>query len=60
VEHTRGERRAEQQKVVVGVSKKLQCVRIRGVLPQDRARLEHKLVCTEVSCLEEGELVLVR
>jgi hypothetical protein len=60
VEDIRRERSAEQQLALVQVAKQLQRVRIRGVLAQDGACLEHELVCAKVLALKKHKLVLVR
>ncbi len=59
MEGARLKRGAEQQLSLVQVAKELERVRVGGVLPQDRARLEHKLVRAEVLALKKHELVLV-
>ncbi len=52
-------RGAEQQLALVQVAKELERVGVGGLLSEDRARLEHKLVRAEVLALQERELVLV-
>lgn len=57
---TGGEGCTKKQVALVDVAKELQRIRVRGILSEDRSRLQDKLVGAKVVTLKEHKLIFVR